>query len=98
MWHRGHFQWHHITCLPNFIKIYLSFQKLLVGDTYTHTHTHTHRHTQTGDLINLLLFLESKLKIVFKYTYAISCTPECFALIFDVCKLSEGILLKLFMM
>jgi hypothetical protein len=36
------------------MKIYQSVQKLLVGNTQ--------RDTQTGDLISLLLFLESRLK------------------------------------
>jgi hypothetical protein len=40
--------------VPNFVKIYQAFQKLLVGDTQTDR--------QTGDLINLLSFLESRLK------------------------------------
>jgi hypothetical protein len=41
-----------ITSVPNFMKIYQSFQKLLVGDR------------QTGDLISVLLFLESRLNIL----------------------------------
>jgi hypothetical protein len=47
------------------MKIYHAVQKLLVGDTQTdiNTHTHTHTHTQTGDLISLLSFLESRIKI-----------------------------------
>jgi hypothetical protein len=45
-----------ITSLPNIMKIYQAVQNLLLGDT------HTHRHTQTGDLISLLSFLESRLK------------------------------------
>jgi hypothetical protein len=48
-----------ITCLSDFMKMYQSVQKLLLGDTQTGIHTHT----QNGDLINLLLFLESRLKI-----------------------------------
>jgi hypothetical protein len=40
-----------ITSIPNFLKIYHAAQNLLVG---------THR--QTGDLINVLSFLESRLK------------------------------------
>jgi hypothetical protein len=40
------------TCLQNFMKIYQSVQKLLMG---------TDR--QTGDLISLLAFLESRLKM-----------------------------------
>jgi hypothetical protein len=46
-----------ITSVPNFTKIYNAVQKLLVGDT--HTHTYTDR--QTGDLISLLSFFESRL-------------------------------------
>jgi hypothetical protein len=42
-----------ITSIPNFMKIYQAVQKLLVGDT----------DRQTGDLISLLSFLESRLKI-----------------------------------
>jgi hypothetical protein len=42
-----------ISYVPNFIKIYQAVQKLIAG---------THR--QTGDLISLLLFLESRLKHV----------------------------------
>jgi hypothetical protein len=45
-----------ITSVPNFMKIYQAFQKLLVGDTQTDR--------QTGDLISLLSFLEIRLKIV----------------------------------
>jgi hypothetical protein len=37
-----------ITSLPNFMKIYQAVHKLLVGNR------------QTGDLINLLLFLRSR--------------------------------------
>jgi hypothetical protein len=44
-----------ITSIPNFMKIYQVDQKLLVGDTQTDT--------QTGDLISLLTFLGSRLKI-----------------------------------
>jgi hypothetical protein len=53
-----------ITSLPNSMNIYQAVQNLLVGDTQTDTHrqTHTDRHTQTGDLISLLSFLESRLK------------------------------------
>jgi hypothetical protein len=42
------------------------FKKLLGKhrQTDTHTHTHTHTHGQTGDLICLRLFLESRLKCV----------------------------------
>jgi hypothetical protein len=39
-----------ITSIPNFMKIYLAVQKLLVGDTQTHTYR------QTGDLTSLLSF------------------------------------------
>jgi hypothetical protein len=42
-----------IASLPNFMKIYQAVQKSLVGD-----------HRQTGDLISLLSFLESMLKII----------------------------------
>jgi len=38
-----------ISSVPNFMKFYQAVQKLLVGDT------------QTGDLISLLSFLESRL-------------------------------------
>jgi hypothetical protein len=41
-----------INSLPNIVKIYPAVQKLLVWDT----------HTQTGDLISILSFLESRLK------------------------------------
>jgi len=47
-----------ITSLPNIMKIYQTVQKLLVGE---HTDTHTHTDRQTGDLISLLSFLESRL-------------------------------------
>jgi hypothetical protein len=55
-----------ITTLPNIMKIYEAVQKLLVGHTDTHTNTDKHRQTdrQTGDLISLLSFLESRLKII----------------------------------
>jgi hypothetical protein len=43
-----------ITCLPNFIKIQQSFQKLFVGDTQTDT--------QTGDLISYFHFWKVRLK------------------------------------
>jgi hypothetical protein len=39
-----------ITSIPNFMKIYPAVKKLLVADR------------QTGDLISLLSFLESRLK------------------------------------
>jgi hypothetical protein len=29
---------------------------------HTHTHTHTHTHRETGDLIRVFSFLESRLK------------------------------------
>jgi hypothetical protein len=45
-----------ITSIPNFMKLYEALEKLLMG----YTHTHTHR--QTGDLISILSFLESRLK------------------------------------
>jgi hypothetical protein len=40
-----------ITCLPNFVKIHLSVQKLLVGGG----------HRQADDFISLFYFLESRL-------------------------------------
>jgi hypothetical protein len=46
-----------ITCLPNYIKIYLSFQKILGG----HRETDSNRDRQTDDLISLLSFLGSRL-------------------------------------
>jgi hypothetical protein len=46
-----------ITSVPNFMKIYQAVHKLLVGDTQTY------RHTQTGKLISLLSFLETRLKM-----------------------------------
>jgi hypothetical protein len=45
-----------IASIPNLIKIYEAFQKLLVGDTQTDR--------QTGDFVSLLSFLESRLKTV----------------------------------
>jgi hypothetical protein len=48
-----------ITSVPNLMKIYQMVQKLLVGDT----------NRQTGDLISLLSFLESRLKIKAFLTY-----------------------------
>jgi hypothetical protein len=45
------------------MKIYKAVQKLLVGDTYTQAGRQTDR--QTGDLISVLSFLESRLKTVF---------------------------------
>jgi hypothetical protein len=41
------------TSLPNLIKIYQAVQKLLVGG-----------HRQTGDLISLFSFLESRLEVM----------------------------------
>jgi hypothetical protein len=41
------------------MKIYQSVQKLLGGDTQMHRHIDR----QTGDVISLLSFLESRLKI-----------------------------------
>jgi len=49
-----------ITSLPNIMKIYKAVQKLLVGDTQTDRQSDR----QTGDLISLLSFLESRLKIM----------------------------------
>jgi hypothetical protein len=55
-----------ITSVPNFLKMYVAVQKLLVGShrpTKTQTDKDTDRHTyrqtdrQTGDLISLLSFL-----------------------------------------
>jgi hypothetical protein len=43
-----------ITSVPNFMKIYQAVQRLLGGDIQTDR--------QTGDLISLLSFLESRLK------------------------------------
>jgi hypothetical protein len=43
-----------ITSEPNFMKFYQAVQKLLVGDTEIDR--------QTGDLLSLNLFLESRLK------------------------------------
>jgi hypothetical protein len=42
-----------LTSVPNVMKIYQAVQKLLVGDTQTDR--------ETGDLISLLSFLESRL-------------------------------------
>jgi hypothetical protein len=39
--------------VPNFMKIYQAVQKLIERDT----------HRQTGDLISLLSFLESRLRV-----------------------------------
>jgi hypothetical protein len=44
-----------ITSVPNFMKMYHTVQKLLVGETQTD------RDRQTGDLISLLSFLEIRL-------------------------------------
>jgi hypothetical protein len=52
-----------ITSTLNFTKTYQAVQKLLVGDRQTHR--------QTGDLISLLSFLESSLKIRIKYLFKI---------------------------
>jgi hypothetical protein len=51
-----------ISSVPNVMKIYQAVQKLLVGDTDRHTHIDRQTDRQTGDLINLLSFLESMLK------------------------------------
>jgi hypothetical protein len=62
-WYRGPLEWHY---LPT--KHHESLQSDLKvvsgGNTDTHTHTHTHTHTvrQIGDVISLLLFLESRMK------------------------------------
>jgi hypothetical protein len=48
-----------ITSLLSIMKIYQAVQKLVMG----HTHTHTETDRQTCDLISLLYFLESGLKI-----------------------------------
>jgi hypothetical protein len=50
--HRGPLEWHYLPI--KYREIYQAVQKLLVGGTQTHT--------QTGDLISLLSFLESRLK------------------------------------
>jgi hypothetical protein len=52
-----------IASITNILKIYQSVQKILVGDI--------ERHTQTGDLISLLSFLESRIKIDFFSTIQI---------------------------
>jgi hypothetical protein len=52
-----------ITSITNILKIYQAVQKILVGDI--------ERHTQTGDLISLLSFLESRIKIDFFSTIQI---------------------------
>jgi hypothetical protein len=49
---RGHFNG--TSCVPNFMKIHQSVETLLVGDTDRHA----------GDLINLLSFLGSRLKLL----------------------------------
>jgi hypothetical protein len=59
-----------ITPVPNFMKIHQVVQKLLVRDTHTHTHTETDG--QTGDLMSLLSFLESRLNIVGKVGHNVS--------------------------
>jgi hypothetical protein len=46
-----------IISVPNFTKIYQAVQNLLAGNTQTDS-----QHRQTGDLISLLSFLESRLK------------------------------------
>jgi hypothetical protein len=46
-----------ITSLQNIMNIYQAVKMLLVGHTYTFTQTDG----QTGDLISLLSFLESRL-------------------------------------
>jgi hypothetical protein len=48
-----------VTSAPNFMKLYQAVQKLLVGDIQTDTHADR----RTGDLISLLSFLKSKLKM-----------------------------------
>jgi hypothetical protein len=52
-----------ITSISNFVKIYQAFQKLLVEDI------HTDR--QTVDLVNLVSFLESRLKWKYIYRHAL---------------------------
>jgi hypothetical protein len=51
--------------VPSFIKIYQAVQKLLVGDR------------QTDDLISLLSFLESRLKIHEKLNKTPGTVPQC---------------------
>jgi hypothetical protein len=51
--HRGPLEWHYLP--TNFMKIYQAVQKLLMGDAQTER--------QTGDLISLLSFLGSRLKM-----------------------------------
>jgi hypothetical protein len=64
--HEGPLQWHHL--LAKFHPSLSAGSKIISRDTdrQTHTHTHTHTHTytdrQTGDLISLLSFSESRLK------------------------------------
>jgi hypothetical protein len=62
-----------ITSVLNSMKIYQAVQKLLVGDTQTDR--------QTGDLINLLSFLESRLKMHKQLSVM--------KLMIDTCKLYE---------
>jgi hypothetical protein len=52
------------------MKIYLAAQRLLVGDRQTYTH----RDTKTGDFINLLSFLESRLnkQVKFEISFDVS--------------------------
>jgi hypothetical protein len=55
-----------ITSIPNFMKIYRVIQKLLLEDTHTDRQIDRHRALQTGDLISLLSFLVSRLKISYE--------------------------------
>jgi hypothetical protein len=57
-----------ITSVPNFMKIYQAFQMLLVGKK-DRQHRYTDR--QTGDMISLLIFLESRLNTVFTTHFTI---------------------------
>jgi hypothetical protein len=53
-------EWYYL--LAKFYESLLSSSKVISGThTHTHTHTHTYTHRQTGDLICLLSFLESRL-------------------------------------
>jgi hypothetical protein len=53
-----------INSMPNFMKIYGAVQTLL---SEAHRQTDKQTHTHTGDLISLLRFIESRLKISFSF-------------------------------